>query len=235
MSVILTANDRRTMLGVLLLDALLTEEINFDSEVTLYPVEDGTTISDHITEGPERVRIGGVISTADVSGGSGSLSSFGFSASTQVTKLIDVIEALKEMHVARELVEVSTGQLVYRDMAFTHLAAKRSSDGLGGNWVSIEAELIKVNKVRLKTADVPAPETMNAPAAGRGGETNKPAGQSTPSGSNTSGSASGSATNSNAANSASQPRELRSTLYGSRPGTPNQTMPERFTAILTGQ
>lgn len=231
MSVILTANDRRTMLGVLLLDALLTEEINFNSEVTLYPVEDGTTISDHITEGPERVRIGGVISTADVSGGAGSLSSFGFSASTQATKLIDVIEALKEMHVARELVDVSTGQLVYRGMAFVSLSAKRSSDGLGGNWVSIEAELIKVNKVRLKTADVPAPETMNAPASGRGGETNRPAGQSTPSG-NTSGNAAG---NNSANSSAAQPRELRSTLYGSRPGTPNQTMPERFTAILTGQ
>lgn len=194
MSAVFMTTDRRTRLGVLLLDVLLTEEVEFESQATLYPVEDGTEISDHITQGAEKIRIGGVVSTADASGGFGIAATLGFGVDNSA-KLIDVIEALRTMHKNRELVTVSTGQLVYEQMAFTSLNAQRSADGQGGNWVSVKAELVKIRKVSLKTADVPAPENIiEAGPAGRAGETNKPAGRSTPSG------ASGANTNANQLN-----------------------------------
>lgn len=178
MSVILSGKDNRTTLGALLLDCMLTEEITYESLVTLYPVEDGVEISDHITEGSKRVRISGVISTVDISGGFGFASLLGDFTQQTGTKLVDIVEAVEQMHKERILVDVYTAQLIYKDMAFTSLNISRSADQMGGNWASIKAELIRVRKVSLKTADVPAPETTAEPASGRAGETNKPAGKS---------------------------------------------------------
>lgn len=177
MSILLRANDNRTVIGAVLLDCLLTEEITYESQVTLYPVETGVEISDHITQGSKRIRISGVVSTADVSGGFGFSSLFGPVVDNSA-KLIDVVEAIEKMHEDRQIVSVFTAQLAYDDMAFTNLNISRSADGYGGNWASIKAELIKIRKVSLKTADVPAPETTAEPATGRAGETNKKAGKS---------------------------------------------------------
>lgn len=178
--IVMSQNDRRTRMGILIFDVLVTETVSFESQVTMYPVEDGAEISDHITEGNEKISLSGVISTADVAGGFGIAAAFGAGVDNS-TKLIDVVEALRQMHKDRQLITVSTGQLVYEDRAFTSLTATRTADGAGGNWVSVNAELVKVKKVKLKTADVPAPETTLEPASGRVGETNKPAGRSTPS------------------------------------------------------
>lgn len=192
MAVLLQQVDRRTKLGVLLLDVLISEEVSFESQVTMYPVEDGTEISDHITEGSKRIRLSGMIATADASGGWGFLAGLGVGAeyranNPQEAKLIDVIEALERMHKSREVVTISTGQMVYENMAFTNMTASRASQGGTGNWLNINAELVRVRKVKLKTADVPPPENVSNAngAAGRSGETNKPAGRNAAGGAGT--------------------------------------------------
>jgi hypothetical protein len=172
--------DRRSKLGGLILDVLVSEEIELEAEVTRYPVEDGTIISDHITQGPERLRISGLVSTADVT-------AFAFVTSAVsllrgedgpgATKLVDAIDLLRSMHKARALVTVSTGQMLYEEMGFTRLKAVRSNGDKGGNWLQIDAELMKVRKVKLKTAEVPEKPAAK-PAQGRAGATNTPAGRS---------------------------------------------------------
>lgn len=185
MSAIISTVDRRTKLGALLLDVLTREEIDLPSEVTQYPVEDGTTASDHIFLKPETLRITGLIALQDLTGGFSNLATFGFvEVSQNEMKFIDVVEALRTMHKERALVEVNTGQIIYQDFAFSSLNAVRSSDGEGGNWLQLTAELTKITKVKLKSADVPPPENVSGSAAGRAGETGKPAGNSTPSGNN---------------------------------------------------
>lgn len=168
---VLTFADRRTKLGALVLDCLISEEIDLPSKVTRYPVEDGSVISDHIALEPETVRIAGRVSTADVL-------AFGFvlGNSGGATKLVEAVDALRAMHAERAIIEISTGQMVYTDMAFTSLNAVRSADGDGGNWLDVRAELTKVRKVTLKSADVPA-ETAQEPAKGRAGKTATPAGR----------------------------------------------------------
>ncbi len=179
--IVLTQIDRRTRVGSLILDVLSTEEIDFSSDVTKYPTEDGSVITDHITEGNEKIRISGMIGTADIAGGFGNLSGLVNTPDSSV-KLVTIVEILRGMHKARQLITVSTGQMLYENMAFTSLNAQRSSDGNGGNWLSIKAEMTKVVKVRLKTADVPARENINTtePAAGRAGATGAAAGRTTP-------------------------------------------------------
>lgn len=184
--IVLQAVDRRTFFGAIFLDVLLTEEIDFSSEVTKYPTENGVMISDHITQGVETIKISGMISTADVVGGFSNAAAFGFGVDNS-PKLIDVIEGLRQIHEARDLVTVSTGQMIYDQMGFTSLTARRSSNGDGGNWLEVNAELTKIRKVNLKTADVPAPEVAAAPATGRAGRTATPAGRSTPASTQTSG------------------------------------------------
>lgn len=191
MTIVISGVDRRTKLDkYIILDVLLTEEIDFQSEVTMFPVEDGTNITDHITQGNERIRLAGFISTADVSGGNSIASSFGYGVDN-APKLIDIVEAGRELHKSRALLNVSTGQLLYPGYATASLNLSRSADSDGGNWLSVKIELVKINKVTLKKADVPPPETAAPSVAGRAGETNKPAGRSTPAGTTTNNSASG--------------------------------------------
>lgn len=175
----LSSADRRTSLGGLLLDVTLTEEVRFASEVSQYPVEDGTIISDHITQGSETVRIMGTMATQDV---------FAYEADSEGrAKAIDIVEQLRRMHAAREVLNVSTGQLVYTGFAFTDLTATRTADADGGNWLSISAELTLVRKVELRTAEVPDEQRVadTDGAKGRAGQTNKPAGKGTSTSSST--------------------------------------------------
>lgn len=176
--IVMSFPDRRTHMGTLVLDVLLSEEIDMPSQVSQYPVEDGTIISDHITQGSETLRISGLMSIAGVAAFSNLSPLIG--AAKGGAKMIDIVESLRSMHRNRALVVVSSGQSYFRDFAFTSLSMHRSADDGGGNWLSIKAELIKVRKVRLKTAEVPA-KVAAAPASGRAGATGQPAGRSTPS------------------------------------------------------
>lgn len=169
MMTVLSFADRRTRLGSLVLDVLVSEEIDLAAEVTRYPVEDGTIISDHITQGVETVRIAGMVSTASVA-------AFSFTGGGTL-KLVDAVDMLRAMHKARALVTISTGQMIYTDMGFTNLNAVRSNDERGGSWLQVRGELVKVRKAQLRTAEVPEAPAQ-APARGRAGETNKPAGKS---------------------------------------------------------
>jgi hypothetical protein len=136
--------------------------------VTLYPIEDGTLITDHVFRGAERVRLSGLIS-AD------SIEVLGFS-SLGKQKLVAAVDALREMHTARALITVSTGIQLYTDMGIDSLRATRTSDSRGGNFLSVQAELVKVRHVRLATAEVPEDPAQGA-AKGRAGQTNTPAGK----------------------------------------------------------
>ena len=167
----LSSADRRTRIGGLILDVTLTEELGFEAEVSLYPVESGVTISDHVTQGAETLRISGTIPTQDV---------FAYEANQEgVAKVVDVVETLRKMHADRGVLDVSSGQLLHESFAFTRMTATRSADAEGGNWFSISAELTKVRKVELRTAEVPDEQRVSTQdgAQGRAGQTNKAAGK----------------------------------------------------------
>ena len=163
-----TTTDRRSKLGILILDVTVTEELGFQAEISAYPVEDGVTISDHVTQGAETLRVSGVVATQDV----GSFEA----GDTGELKVVDVVESLRRIHADRAVLEISTGQLQYKDFAFSDLRAVRSADGGQGNFLSITGELTKVRKVNLRAAEVPAARVAD-PAKGRSGDTNKPSGK----------------------------------------------------------
>ena len=167
---------QRSTLGSLTLDVLVNEELELPSEVTKYPVEDGgPDVSDHITQGNETIKIGGSISSSDMM----AIEFGGFTGGGCKSKLVDAIEMLRDMHKDRKPITVVTGLGVYEDMGFTGVSIKRSnSQDKGGGWIDIDASLIKVIKVSLKTADLPPEQVSGESTQGKTGTTEKAAGTS---------------------------------------------------------
>ncbi|UXN34438.1 hypothetical protein N8E86_10345 [Avibacterium paragallinarum] len=155
---------KRTTIGVLELDALLTESTSLSSQITEYPVEDGTVISDHITQESERLSLSGVITSAGIL----------FNISLGKYKLIEAKETLRELHANRELITIVTGLDVYEDFAIESLEIERNSDD--GERLNITAEFRKINKVTLRTEEMP-PEKVNASTKGEAGQTKANAGK----------------------------------------------------------
>lgn len=154
----------RTTIGVLELDALLTENTSLRSQITEYPVEDGSVISDHITQEAETLSIEGVIT------GAGTL--FNFAAGK--AKLISAKESLRQLHQARELLTVVTGVDIYTDFAIESCEISRTAEG--GEQFDVSLTLKKIKKVSLKTADIP-PEKTSGKTAGKAGKTKTNAGK----------------------------------------------------------
>ena len=154
---------RRSTLGVVTLDVLVSEDLELPSVVTQYPVEDGgPEISDHITQGNEKLSISGSVSNANVEA---------FEFGSGGSKIIDVIESFREMHSDRKPIKVVTGIGVYEDMGFNGLNITRgNSNDKGGNWIDIKANLIKVVKVKLEEGDLP-PEQVAKGTKGKAGKT----------------------------------------------------------------
>lgn len=167
---LLNFTDKRSKVGTMVLDALMSEELTFEAEVTRYPVEDGTIISDHITRGAETLSISGVCAVSEVT-------SF-LTVDLGKPKMVTVVELLRKMHKDRTLVDVNTGNVVHRGFGIERMTCTKTSGDAGGNLLAISFDLVKVNKVRLKTASVPAARAA-APAAGRAGATNTAAGRTT--------------------------------------------------------
>jgi len=160
-----TANSQ---LGYLELDVLVTENLSLPSDVTKYPIEDGSQISDHITEGAEELTITGSISSG---------SAWGLEFAFCKSRLIDAVDVMRNMHKDRKLVKVVTGLGTYEDMGFTALSFNRGAGEKGGNWIDINASLRKVKKVKLKQTELP-PDQTSGDGTGKTGATEKKTGQS---------------------------------------------------------
>lgn len=150
----------QSKIGYLTLDVLVTENLDLPSEVTKYPVEDGDEdVTDHITAGNEELTISGAVAAGSALG-----IEFGLLC---YSKLIDAVDQLRKMHKERKTFTVITGLGKYEEMAFTKLTIERTSSGVGGQWITINATLRKIRKVTLKQADMP-PDQVSGDGDGSG-------------------------------------------------------------------
>jgi hypothetical protein len=154
-----------SMISYLMLDVLTTENLSLPSDVTKYPIEDGSgDFTDHITAHNEEIKITGMISSA---------TSFGIEFGPLCySKMIDAIDQLRKMHKARTTVTVVTGLGKYEDMAFTDMTIDRSnSANIGGQWLTINVGLRKIIKVTLQTTDLPPEQNAASDVKGKTGKT----------------------------------------------------------------
>lgn len=156
----------QTMIGALQLDALISEQTSLSNGVTQYAVEEGAPVSDHISSEAEKLTIEGVVTGASVS-------LFGVHGRS---KMIEAKEALRVINEQRQPITVVTGLDVYPNFAMENCDISRSADD--GEKLHISISLTKIRKAKTREADIP-PGKVRQNAAGKAGETRKPAGRVT--------------------------------------------------------
>lgn len=132
----------RAAIGSIMLDALVSEDTQLDSFATVYPVEDGSTITDNVAKDAERLSLAGQVTSAQIT-------AYGPNG---WQKLIQAKDMLRKIHEAREPVTITTGIDTYTDMVMERCRIGRSNEG---DHFTIEAEFRKIEKATLKTDTVP--------------------------------------------------------------------------------
>lgn len=146
----------KSSVGALKFDALLSEATQFNAKATQYVVEDGSPISDHISQESIELRLTGVITSAKVNLWDGE---------SGLPKLFDAKEVLRDLHEKRELVSVVTGLDVYDDMAITDCRIERNGDD--GYLYNVDITLVKIRKAKPSETEVPEAEAKKADAQGK--------------------------------------------------------------------
>lgn len=157
LSLLFNLGSPQTMIGSVPLDALLTEDTELTANVTSYAVEDGPSVTDHITQEPEHLALSGVVTAAGVlllgAGGR--------------SKLIEAKEALRQIHRDRLPVTIVTGMDIYTDYGMSNAKIGRTNEG---EKITITCEFQKIEKVNLRQADIP-PAKAQGSAKGKAGQT----------------------------------------------------------------
>lgn len=167
-------------IGVIPLDALISESTSLESQATSYAVEEGPPVTDHIAQDSERLKLDGWVTAAEATlmGGLGrslvgAAPAWGGSGRQ---KLISAKAALRKIHADRLPITITTGLDVYADFAMVRCDIDRTNDG--GDRFSISAEFRKIRKVALRQADIP-PEKTSGTATGKAGGTKTNGGKAT--------------------------------------------------------
>lgn len=130
---------RQGKIGSLTIEATLSENHNFKSTVTRFPIEGGSIVSDHIVNDPEQVKIEGFISNTPVKG----------EVDNHAQSAFDMLFAMWE---AKELISVVTEHRIYVDMAITDITVPRNAKT--GQSIQFSADLMKVRKIQSTTVSV---------------------------------------------------------------------------------
>lgn len=148
--------------GEISLDLILTESHSLNAAVTQHPVQDGSTISDHITILPRSGTMRVLVSNFSLSTAEGDekaewreIYEQGEAAQKNLpNRAADAWEKLKDLVKKRELVKVVTSLEVYEDVALTRVETAR--DGETGDALEIDIDYEQVTKVKLKETKVTA-------------------------------------------------------------------------------
>lgn len=123
-------------IGTLEFDAFITESHERVNDITMFPVEDGSSISDHIISQPRKLKINAIIEA----GGDGS-------------NVLNSFNILNEIMDNKELVSVVTGLKVYTNYNIDSLTIPR--DKSNGGSLTVNIELTEIRNVKSQTVVIP--------------------------------------------------------------------------------
>ncbi len=134
-------------IGDIAIDVFDIETHTRTSEVTRYPVENGSTITDHIVNDPITISIAGIVSDVPTT-------IFGALAGIGESRSNDANEALNKIVDDRTDVTLVTGLKVYQNMVLTSFNVERSANT--GSTLTFSATLQQIKVVFTELVDVPA-------------------------------------------------------------------------------
>jgi hypothetical protein len=127
-------------IGGLTIDATISDSISYNANVTQYPVEEGSFISDNITIQPYTVQIRGLISDSPIFlPGITENSNF---LTLNNSRVKNAYEELLSLFVKKEPFTVVTGLDVYSDVFFTSFDISRDSNT--GKALSFDAKFQQI-------------------------------------------------------------------------------------------
>lgn len=134
--------------GNIELDATLTEAHNWSAEVTSYPVEEGSPVTDHVIEQSDRISINGLVTDAPIN----FLPSFAtFNSNT--SKCQTTFDLLHKLLKLKLEMTVYTKYKVYTDMVMNDVFIPRTAEN--GESIEFVANFIKIRKVSTQLVKVP--------------------------------------------------------------------------------
>lgn len=134
------------------LDVVISETPSFSSDVTMYPVEDGDDISDHVHNQPVSVSIEAIVNAIPL----------GLESERGENPLVEVRDALENLRSARTSFIYEGVRRVYKSMVFESLSFPL--DPGTGDCLKISASMRQVNMRELvRVAARYRPATRSAP------------------------------------------------------------------------
>jgi len=138
LSVLYGKKYNKAQVGSIELDVTLRENHRFSSRTTNYPIEEGSTLSDHIINEPTTVNLSALVSDTPLN-----ILSF-------YNRSIDVFNKLIDLHNKREPVTLVTGLKTYANMVITLLEIPRELRTGQSLTFNIELQqIILDNSIRL--------------------------------------------------------------------------------------
>lgn len=139
-------------LGTLTLDVVISENHQFDSKVTQYPIESGGEVADHIINDPVILSMTGIITNSPIKIFGGILSNLASGQPAIPNRVGAAFTLLTDMREIKERFVVVTGLKVYNFMFFKSLSFPR--DGNTGDALRIVAVLTRISKAASKKVEV---------------------------------------------------------------------------------
>lgn len=149
MSLYLVYRQQKTKLGVLELDAALSETHTLEAEATKNPVEEGFAVTDHLQLQPRTYQVQGVVSNTPIVLAESATERYEMG---QPGRGFSAYEELKRMRARRELVTLVTELEKYDNMLMTSLIVPRGNQG---EVLEFQASFRELVIVRTQTVTLP--------------------------------------------------------------------------------
>jgi hypothetical protein len=147
-------------IGSLTIDAWISEDHDFTSKITAYPVESGAMISDNILNEPLRLRLTGIVSNSPMQD---------MQTGDEVPPDRDqsAYDSLMQIRDARAVVTVITGLKKYDNMALESLSIPRTASI--GQALQFQASFIQIKIVTSQIVDASSLKNIGS-GAGAGAQ-----------------------------------------------------------------
>lgn len=158
------------MIGQYVIDAVLTESHDLEADVSEFPIEDGSTLTDHVRVKNKRYRMQGVVSDTPINDGFRTVENDGTELVLETSFAEQARVALEALLLARQPLRVVTAKCTYDSMVMDGLSF---SDGAeNGDALMFDASFVQIKIVvnRRQRVDI------KFKAVDRGNQATKPPG-----------------------------------------------------------
>jgi len=137
--------------GNIELDAVLSEDHQWASDVTTNPVEEGAPVADHIIDVADKLRLKCFVTDAPLVASQSVTGNYNTAtAGTRTQPVFDLLYRLKQ---ARAVVMVYTRHASYDNMAITDISITRTAET--GEALEFDVSFVNIRQVATQTVDLP--------------------------------------------------------------------------------